>query len=197
MVLAELRDLIVAESIIRGVRDYSTFIDNLINAELQRVTGKARYAELLEEEVYTQATDGAIPSMDLPDDFQLLNSFLYTPYAFSLVGWPTPFTLSLGLMSKWESSIHGIPKFYKRVGNVFRFYPYTEFYANDTLTLSYYKRPELVLDDDVFPVESLINPIQLFVVARMLRMRDSKQARLVYAEAVAALTDSRAEANGS
>lgn len=200
MNLNELRDLIRAEANLEGLNEYQNLIDNLINQELQRLTGLAKYSDLLTDFVFTQVAVNNF-SFNLPADFQLFSSITYTPYLTTttlLLGSASPpFTLSPGLDRGWERRPMGIPKFFMKIGRTFKVYPYTDFALNDTLTLSYYKRPELNLDTDIFPVESLIPAVQQFVMGRLLRMRDTRKSQVITAEANKAFISSRGEYGGN
>lgn len=200
MNLNELRDLIRAEANLEGLNEYQNLIDNLINQEFQRLTGLAKYSDLLKDFVFTQVVVNNF-SFDLPDDFQLFSSITYTPYLTSptlLLGSAFgPYTLAPGLNRAWEWRTIGVPRFFRKVGRTFKVYPYTDFTLNDTLTLSYYKRPELSLDTDIFPVESLIPAVQQFVMGRLLRMRDTRKSQVITAEANKAFISSRGEYGGN
>lgn len=195
MNFAELRDLIRAEADIQGLAAYSNLIDNLINNELQRLTGKSKYPQLREELTFTLVADEE-HSFNLPDDYQLFDSLVYTP---DPTGRPfyDPYPLSTGTSTGSQTCTEGYPQYWNRVGNTIKIYPYTSFYIGDSLVLSYYKRPELIADADIFPVETLANVVQLYVMARMMRMRDTKASLLMKAEADQAYRDSRTEVMGS
>lgn len=195
MNLSEIRDLIRAEANIEGLGEYTSTIDNLINVELQRLTGKSKYAQLLTEYTFTSVADGTF-QFDLPDNFQLFGTLSFVPYQNSLA-YGTPYELSKGFEWGYLTQTMGCPKFWHRVGNSFRIYPYTDFYINDSLVLSYYKRPELLLDADVFPVDSLIPAVQQYVIARMLVMTDTKRAALTRQNANSAYLDTRSEDAGN
>lgn len=195
MNLSELRDLIRSEADIQGLSEYTNLIDQLINMELQRQTGKAKYNELLVEELFTATADEEF-TFDLPADYQLLNKLTFAPAETSR-WYANPYDLDKGHPTGYRSTTEGSPQFFSRVGSTIKVYPYTGIYINDTLILSYYKKPELLLDDDLFPVESLINVVQQYVMARMLRLRNTKASVLVAKDADRAFFDSRAEAAGS
>lgn len=195
MNLSELRDLIRAEANIQGLDEYTTLIDAIINQELQRITGKSKYQELLTEFTYTSALTGTY-GFDLPADFQLWDFITFSPIEGSLA-YGRPFNLSKGFARGHLTNTYGVPQFFHRVGNRFNVYPFTEFYLNDRLILSYYKRPVLLLDSDVFPVESLIPAVQQYVMARMLGMTDSKKSLIVRRNAEGAYIDSRSEDAGN
>lgn len=198
MNLSEIRDLIRAEANIEGLDEYQTLIDNLINQELQRLTGLAPYAELLTEATLTWTVDGQF-DFDLPTDFQLLNRIIYVPNPTNTASaaYGNPFPLDKGFSQGFQTCPNGVPQFYHRFGTKLRIYPYLSSYTGDSLTLSYYKKPELVLDGDLFPVDSLIPPVQQFVMARMLRMTNTQKARDTQANANQALIAARAQNAGS
>jgi len=194
MNLSEIRDLIRAEANIQGLGEYTNLIDNLINNELQRITGKSKYTELLEEETYTLAAAEEF-EFTLPADFQLFNEVRYSPETVN-PPWAVPYPLTQGKETLFISEGYKT-QYWFRKGNVFQVYPYSELVIGDQFILSYYKRPELLADADIFPVASLANVVQLYVMARMMRLRDTKASLLMKAEADQAYKDSRSEAAGS
>lgn len=194
MNLSELRDLIRAEANINGLDEYSNLIDNLINQELQRLSGKSKYTELLFSVGYA-ATVLEEHSFDLPSDYQLFDYLAFTRYND-----PDPqhiVVLDKGISQGLFSRPNGTPQFYIRGSATFTIYPYTEIVIGDSLLLSYYKRPELLDDDDLFPVPSLESVVQLYVIARMWRMKDTARSREAFAAADRAYRDSRSEYAGN
>lgn len=189
MNLAEIRDMIRAEAGLQGLDEYTALIDAILNQELQATTGKAKYQELLTSATLTSLADGQ-SLYTLPSDFQLLASA-----NFHQSGDDPEFgyDLAQGRATGWKTSINGYPRYYSIVAGTIRFYPYTDFYLNDYVTLEYYKRPVLILDTDEFPIPSLEKTIQQLVMARLLRQIDSKKAQMAKAEGNLAFMESRAE----
>lgn len=197
MNLSEVRDMIRAEASIEGLGAYTNLIDNLINQELQRLTGQAPYEELYTETPLT-FTLGQF-QFPLPADFQILARIIYVPYPTGNApqAYANLFTLSKGTGYGSTTNPCGTPMYYHRSGMTLRVYPYTNAVVGDVLTLSYYKRPQLLLDSDLFPVESLVNVVQQYVMARMMAMTDSKKASMIRQNANQALIASRAENAGN
>lgn len=196
MNLSEIRDLIRAEANIEGLGEYTNLIDALVNEELGRLTGTAPYAELITETVLTSLVDATF-EFALPVDFQILDRIVFVPNAANPASYGSSYTLDKGLQRGYLTQIEGRPLYYRRFGTKVRVYPYTQFYANDSLNLSYYKRPVLTLDTDLFPVESLIPPVRQYVMARMLAMTDTKKAQYARGNANTALIAARAENAGN
>lgn len=195
MNLSEIRDLIRAEANIQGLGEYTNLIDNLINNELQRITGKSKFTELLNTKTYLLSVEGEF-TFTLPDDFQLFNALTYNP---SVVNnpWAKPYNLTYSKLLKYDTAIEGKPLYWMRQGNFLFVAPNIDSFIGDEFILSYYKRPELLEDNDIFPVPSLANVIQLYVMARMMRSRDTKASIMMKTEADQAYRDSRSEAFGS
>lgn len=189
MNLSEIRDLVRAEASIAGLRQYDTMIDSIINQELFSITGKSKYAELIEDEVFTSPVDCTY-QFSLPVDFQLIGSIVYrrplTDVDFSSILSPANIQKNL-----WETNKLGRPLYYKKVGLQLWVYPYTEFYMGDTLDLTYYKKPLMVLDTDEFPIPQLEKALIQAVIGRMLMMTDSKRAQVALAQADKAWKDVR------
>lgn len=195
MNLSELRDLVRAEATIGGLRQYDTMIDAIINQELFSMTGKSKYEELREDILFTSPVD-ATYQFDLPSDFQLIGSIVYkrplTDIGYSSILSPANIQKNL-----WEKYQYGNPLYYKRVGPQLWVYPYTEFYAGDTIDLVYYKKPLLVLDEDELPVPQLEKALIQAVIGRMLMMTDSKRAQVALVQANRAWQDVRAQNAGN
>lgn len=195
MNLSELRDLIRAEATIGGLRQYDPMIDAIINQELFSMTGKSKYEELSENEVFTSPANCTY-QFNLPSDFQLIGSIVYkrplTDPCFSSILSPANIQ-----KNQWELYSYGRPLYYKRVGMQLWVYPYTEFYSGDTLGFTYYKKPLLLLDTDEIPVPQLEKALIQAVIGRMLMMTDSKRAQVALAQANRAWQDVRAHNAGN
>lgn len=187
--LSELRDLVRAEVGISGLQEYETLIDSIINQELQTLTGKAKYCELEMVMVFTSSIDGMF-QFDLPADFQLMGSIDYKrPISdpdFNCV-------LSPGSKDLWLTKLMGYPQYFRRVGSQIWMYPYTNILSGETFSLTYYKKPSLVLDSDVVPVPSLEKVIQQLAMGRMLRMTDTKRAQMATADGKQTWLETRAQ----
>lgn len=194
MNLSELRDLIRAEASIGGFEEYTNLIDFQVNQELQRFTGKSKYEELRTSTTFTVSTAES-HLFALPDDYQLFDSLLFTPANVSLPFGPV--TLSRGIVGRFSLNSSGAPLYWARYGAQLQVYPYTDVAINDTLFLSYYKKVTLTLDTDEFPVPSLEKAVQQAVMARLVRMKDSRKAQQFKAEAQEAYLDSRAQNAGN
>lgn len=192
MKLAELRDLIRAEAGLNGLNEYTALIDNIVNQELQELTQKSNYPILLTAQIFTSPADGT-SVFTLPADFQRLSSLDYLPNPIS-AGVIRGYQLSRGTKNGYLTNTCGYPYYYSINGLSLQIYPYTSFFLNDTLTLSYYKRPQLILDDDEFPIPSLEKAVQQLSMGRLLRMVDTKRAQMATLEGKQAWLSSRSDA---
>lgn len=186
MVLAEIRDLIRAEANLQGLDEYTVLIDSILNQELQQMTGKSKYTELLDSDTLTSTGDG-MHLFSLPADFQLFGDLQYFQS-----GELQSIPLGQGIRNQYQAHIEGYPQYYAIVGTQLQIYPYSSFYLGDYLILGYYKKPQLVLDSDVFPVSSLEKAVIQATMGRMLRMVDTKRAQMATADADKAWIESRA-----
>lgn len=194
MNLSEMRDLIRAEANLEGAKEYSTLIDSIINQELQALTGKAKYAELLSSYVFTSPADQT-HSFPIPTDFQLIDSVTFN--RFDDINPNRGYTLSRGIRGMWQSNINGYPKYYTREAGFFQIYPYTSFFLNDFVTVSYYRKPILILETDEFPIVSIEKAVIQATMGRMLRLVDTKRAQLATQDAEKSFMESRAEDAGN
>jgi hypothetical protein len=195
MVLAELRDLIRAEAMIQGIREYQNLIDWLINQELTKLTGKHKYSDLITSYIFTASVDQT-SSFSLPSDYQLLENMMYLPNPDINPQWTNAKQLVKGIYSTFLQNFQGYPNFYVIQGQTIFVYPYTAFNTGDQINLSYYKRPQLLNDSDVIPVPALENVLQLFVMARMWFMKDTAKGQVMRGMANEALIAARAEYAG-
>jgi hypothetical protein len=177
MNLAEIRDLVRAEANIGGLQEYQTLIDFIINQELLSMTGKSRYDELREEVTFTSSVD-ATYQFNLPSDFQLIESVTYKRPSSD-----PDFTVNLskGTKNLWKTQTIGFPQYFKRISGQLIVYPYTDFLAQETLDLVYFKKQILIQDTDELLVTALEKPLIQFTMARMLRMTDTKRAQFAQA----------------
>ncbi len=192
MKLAELRDLIRAEAGLNGLNEYASLIDNIINQELCELTQKSNYPILFETLVFTSPADET-SVFELPADFQRLSSldYLPDPNSQSILG---GYQLSRGTKNGYLTNTNGYPYYYSINGLSLQIYPYTSFFINDTITLSYYRKPSLILDDDEFPIPSLEKAVQQLTMGRLLRMVDTKRAQMATADGQKAWLSSRSDA---
>ena len=191
MNLSELRDIIRSEADIQGLREYQNLIDNLINQEMQRFTAKGKFPELIEEFSFS-FVDDMTSKLEIPVDFQSLQSLTYYPQTVEQ-GIPLGGGTSFGFYQNFGGS----PKFYTRIGNSFYVYPYSNTLIGDSLKLTYYKKPEMLLDTDELQVPILETAIVQAVMGRMLSKVDTNRAQLAKAEANRAFIDARAQTMGS
>lgn len=194
MNLSELRDLIRAETDIQGLREYQNLIDNLVVQELRRLTGKSKYTELSEDYVFTSSVVNTF-SFSLPSDFQLFGSLIYQPNT-AVNNFCGNRPLAKGFQDGYLTRINGFPQFYARKANTLFFYPYNSMSIGDSMLLSYYKRPDLMLDTDEFPVESLIPAVSTFVMSRMMMMKDTSKGIALRQTAELLWKDTRSEHAG-
>lgn len=188
MNLSEIRDLVRAEGNIEGLREHQTLIDNVINQELQRFTGKAKYSELRTNFTYNLIADAEY-QLSLPADFQLFDALLY----YRSDDLEKGLELSKGNLHGYERGQNGHPIYFTRYGlNKIYIYPATDTLIGDRLVLSYFKKPEMLLDTDSLPVPSLEAAVQQAVMGRILRMTDTRKAQLATQESKQAFFDSRA-----
>lgn len=203
MLLAELRALISSEANIKGLREYQTLIDWLINQELFRLTGKSKYAAMWEQATTTISVVPIAPyTFALPTDYQLIDTLVYqqNPLSNNSLGQWTLYkgNVNGGLLTESPiSSSFGLPRYYARQASNLSVYPWAGIQLGDNFILSYYKTVTLQNDTDVFPVESLEQPIQLFVIGRLLAMTDTQKATLALRLAETARVDSRVQETGA
>ncbi len=190
MNLSELRDIVRSEANIQGLRENQNLIDNHINQEFQRFTGRSKYPELLTSTNITLTA--AQQSINLPANFQLLEGLVYQKYQCT-----HGIQLGKGLSLSFQTGQNGTPKYYSRFGQSFNLFPSVDVQAGDTLILSYYKKPELLVDADELQVPSLETAIIQAAISRILRMTDSKRSVMARQEAERAFVNTRAESQGS
>jgi len=188
MNLSEIRDLIRAEAGIAGLDEYTTLIDSMINQELQEITAKSKYEVLRTSVTFTSVADETY-EFDLPEDFQLVADVYFRESANDL----PDRLLVAGIRGRTLADPEGAPRNYVIVGDKFQVYPYTRFYTDDAVILSYYKRPVLAADTDEFPIPSIEKAVQQLTMARMLRMVDTKRAQMAKAAGDESWRTSRAE----
>ncbi len=188
MKLGELRDLIRAEANIEGVREYQNLIDNIINQELQRMTGLAKFPEL-QTSVNTTLTVGQ-SILDLPNDFQQLATLFYTKLGDTKA---KELELSKCIYSVDDRFL--TPRYYTRVSTGYTLFPYAGISAGDTTLLVYYYKPELLLDTDELQIPALETAIIQFTMGRMLRMKDTRKAQFATSEGNKAFMQARALVN--
>lgn len=191
MKLAEIRDLVRAEAGLHGLNEYTSLIDAIINQELQELTQKSNYDILRTVVTYTAPAD-ATSLFSLPADYQRIDTIDYLPDPNS----PSVncgYTLSRGKKNRYLTQINGYPQYYAIDGAQLQIYPYTSFFINDTLTLAYYKKPVMILDDDEFPVPVLEKAVQQLAMGRLLRMVDTKRAQMATFDGGKAWMSSRSD----
>lgn len=203
MNLSEIRDNIRAECDIKGLREYQTLIDWMVNQELIRMTGKAKYADLWTQVITTAATP-AVYTFPLPSDYLLFESLIYQqqPLSANTLGqWP----LAQGFQNGWIvaggvqgwNTTWGYPRYYARAAGNMTVYPYQGVQIGDNFILSYYKKVIISLDTDEIPVPSLELPIQLQVIGRLQKMTDTAKASVSLRLAESARVDTRAREAGA
>ena len=188
MNLSELRDSIRVEGNIEGFERYANMIDNFINQELQRFTGKAPFPDLRTSANFILASEQS--SIAVPDDFQLIDCLVYTRDSDE-----RSWQLAKGKNPQGQLGFQGYPKFYTRAGANFNIYPFSGVAALDTIDLYYYSLPELVDDTDELPVPALETAVIQAALSRILMLSDTKKAMAARQQAKEAFVDSRAQVN--
>lgn len=159
--LVELRDLIKKESRVSGADNLDSFIDALINELLCDFAQKNRYFELLtmNEVVLTVLNTG---TYDLPDDFVAMRLVRYkqtnSNYTFTLNKRPEYIETARGRRPRW----------YDISGNFITVFPNDDVPAGDSLLLDYYKFPQTLVGNSVFPIPKLVAPVKLEAIRRTL-----------------------------
>lgn len=191
MYLAEIRDYIRVEAGVKGIGEYSVLIDNMINQELRRFTGRSKYFEMQTTETFTISSLPVVNAFSLPVDFQLFDFVTWVrPWDSNFT--PLNLTAGKGLMIPAE----GDPTYYRRQGSQIFVYPYLGLCLNDQIILGYYKSQILQAETDEFPVPSLEMAVIQRVISRLPSVStEEKQAAAM--EAKATYIDSRSENAGN
>lgn len=192
IVLAELVDMVRSEANIEGFKEMTNLIVNILNQELQRFTGKGKFEELRTDLTVDLSADEQF-QIPLPADFQLFGAITY----YKSGDLTTGLQLSKGQGFGYQEGLQGTPRYFTRYGNSYiNVYPALGTLLEDRLVLSYYKKPQMLLDTDPLQVPSLETAVVQATIGRMLRMTSTQRAQLATREAHSAFNDARAQNAG-
>lgn len=172
--LAQLRVEIKKEGRVEGSDNLDEFIDNTVNELLSNYAQNNRYFELL-------VTNEVIPTIlntgtyALPDDFIAMRLVRYKQGNTSYI-----YTLNTRL-DYIETPRGSRPKWYEIVGSNISIFASDDIPANDSLLLDYYKFPQLLTSNSVFPIPKLVAPIKQEAIRRTLIFNSKLNEAQVFA----------------
>ncbi len=158
--LAELRDQIKTEARVKGSDNLDSFIDTLINELLLDFAQKNRYFEFLVPN-FSITTLAATGSYDLPADFMDMKLVRYR----NANGYFRTINKRNGFI---ETANGTLPRWYELAGGQIVIFPVDDLVADESLLIDYYKVPETLTDNDVFPVSRLLPTVKLTAISRVL-----------------------------
>lgn len=158
--LAVLRDQIKIEGRVKGADNLDLFIDGLVNELLLDYAQKNRYFEFLQTNVPI-TTLKATGNYDLPDDFMSMKLVRHRN--------TNGYTRTLNFRNGFIETANGnLPRWYELAGNQLVIFPVDNLVADETLLIDYYKVPETLTANDIFPVSRLLPTVKLEAISRVL-----------------------------
>lgn len=171
MTLVELRTACKREARIKSADNLDTLVDEIIIEILRDYTNRARYGELLTENVAITLV-AAQAAYSLPDDYQNLETLRFArgPVSVNSPGVyreldPIPPVVS-------RTYQNGFPKYYRLLSNSrISLWPYGTLLVTDSLLIDYYIDPASIFSDDAdeFPVPRLESAVKKDTIARLQR----------------------------
>lgn len=164
---AILRGMILREARVKSAGNLNTLVDDIVADIMRDYCNKARYYELLQENIPITVIAGQ-QSYVLPDDFQNLSVVKYgrgpNPCSYRIVD-PQPETVS----QTWSQ---GLPRFYRLVaGPKLSLFPYGQIVIQDQILIDYYVDPASLYttDSSNFPIPRLESAVKKDAIARLQR----------------------------
>lgn len=181
MTKAEFRERVKIEGRVKSATNLDGYIDSLVREILDDYANKTRYSELLVlDEPVTLVDEQA--TYPLPADYQNIFELRFGVGPDSQVH----HNLSLLNGNVHRRSSHGYPRHYLLSSVGITLHPYREISTDDTLLLSYYRKPSSLFQDDAdeFPVSRIENAVLKEVLSRIQRYHNSlSEAQLMKGDA--------------
>lgn len=187
MTLAQLREACKREARVKSATNLDDLIDQILIEVLRDYTNKARYDELLLEDVTITLVD-AQAAYDLPEDYQNMEAVRFARGPISLPSHSGVFReLDPQPPGVKRTYRDGFPKYYRIIsGRRISVWQFGTILSTDALRIDYYIDPQSVFnaDGDEFPVPRLESAVKKDTIARLQRfMADGNASQMTDADA--------------